>query len=590
MKKTNKKIGKYLIAPIVSLFTLVTIGASVGFSPSGSLGSLGNTVAKAKMETAEAFSVLKGDDVKIDIGGYQSAAIVDKKLFMWGKNNYGQLGIANKVNQNKPVYVDVDGDKNPNNDNVLDVALGDNHSSALTSSGLYTWGSNSIGQLGLGTSTSQYETPQKVTISGTPTQISMGGGHSSALTSSGLYTWGYNSNGQLGLGNTTLYNTPQKVTIPVTPTKVALGSEFSSALTSSGLYTWGSNNFGQLGLGTSGSSTKQTTPQKVTALSGTPTQISLGTYHSSALTSSGLYTWGYNGDGQLGIGTNSNKSTPTLVDNSSNLHKDLNILDLTAVTDTDNLKNKTTGETTPEHLINLIKNNNSRLFDKYTSDSVITIKDVVRTASYKEGNVLLGKITYKFNNDQQSNWLGYQNINGVKYAPGNVDKEITVTKFKKSETKNISKIEAKVHDKTYSVDDLVEELTGKLDVNNGVNPNRDTLNKFLDFNDFPSAMKVTKADNLKKDQSNGTLTMDLTVDQYTEEGTTGETVPLVKTHTYTDVKIENLRTPDPTIVDIVATDELKSTVTSIKLMGIINNTPKNKVDFQKSLSDYFDFS
>ncbi|MGL4950541.1 MAG: RCC1-like domain-containing protein, partial [Mycoplasma sp.] len=133
MKKTNKKIGKYLIAPIVSLFTLVTIGASVGFSPSGSLGSLGNTVAKAKTKTAEGFSVLKGDDVKFEMGEGHSAAVFDGKLFAWGQNDKGQLGIGNTTNQNKPVYVDVDGDKNPNNDNVTEVSLGAFSSAVITS-------------------------------------------------------------------------------------------------------------------------------------------------------------------------------------------------------------------------------------------------------------------------------------------------------------------------------------------------------------------------------------------------------------------------------------------------------------------------
>ncbi|MGL4951325.1 MAG: RCC1 domain-containing protein, partial [Mycoplasma sp.] len=635
MKKTNKKIGKYLIAPIVSLFTLVTIGASVGFSPSGSLGSLGNSIAKAKMETAEAFSVLKGATTKIEGNDEHSAAIFDGKLFMWGKNHQGQLGNNSTDNKNKPVYVDVDGDKNPNNDNVLDVSLGQYHSVArtssgvyawgwnlrgqlglgnfdtryttpqkvtalseiptqistgfshttvLTSSGMYTWGYNANGQLGLGTTTEKYNTPQKVTISGTPTKISAGESHSAAVTSSGLYTWGLNTSGQLGLNNTTDFNTPQQVSIPGgTPTHISMGGLHSAAVTSSGLYTWGKNSDSQLGLedttnrltpqpvtisgtptqismgetqslaitttgayawgknntgqlGFNDSNTRRK-PEKITLLPGTPTQISSGKFHSIFITSSGVYTCGSNSAGQLGTGNNTQYRKPELVDHSSNFHKDLNILDLTTVTDSESLKNRTThkDDTKEDNLINLIKNNNSILFDKYTSNSKITVKDVERVASYKVDDVLLGKINLTFNNNMQcDSWVGYQNTDGVEFAIGNVDKKITITKFKKSETENISKIEVKEHDKTYSVDDLVEEIgpSGKV-------PNRDALNKFLDFKDFPSDMKVTKVEYILETPRTNVLSLDLTVDKYTEEGSTGETVTLVTPTLYEGIKIEN---------------------------------------------------
>ena len=45
-------------------------------------------------------------------------------------------------------------------------------------------------------------------------------------------------------------------------------------------------------------------------------QVSLGTHHSAALTSNGgLFTWGYNYSGQLGDGTTTNRSTPTEITN-----------------------------------------------------------------------------------------------------------------------------------------------------------------------------------------------------------------------------------------------------------------------------------
>ncbi|MGL4950825.1 MAG: hypothetical protein ACRC4M_03290, partial [Mycoplasma sp.] len=84
------------------------------------------------------------------------------------------------------------------------------------------------------------------------------------------------------------------------------------------------------------------------------------------------------------------------------------------------------------------------------------------------------------------------------------------------------------------------------------------------------------------------LSLDLTVDKYTEEGSTGETVTLVTPTLYEGIKIENLRIPEPTIVDI-KTDVLP-TVTSTKIRDIIESTEKNPIKFQENLSTYFDFS
>ncbi|MGL4950826.1 MAG: RCC1 domain-containing protein [Mycoplasma sp.] len=683
MKKTNKKIGKYLIAPIISLFTLVTIGASVGFSPSGSLGSLGNSVAKAKVETAETFNSLKSDDIKVEFGNSFSAAIVDKKLFMWGNNANGQLGIDSTTNQTKPVYVDVDGDKNPKNDNVTDVFLGGSHTLAFSSSNIYVWGLNSSGQLGLGTNEYLYTTPQKLDTSaiGSPVKAALGENHTIVSTIYGLCGWGSNSSGQLGIGNVSDKNAPYPILtgLPDTPTEISAGKEFTTVIASNGLYTWGNNDKGQLGLGDDnmrmtptqvlmrgsllkissgwyhssivtdegfftwgannygqlglndtvqrnnptwvstselpkeislgvthssmilssdlytwgsngsgqlgiGSTSQKNTPTKV-SITGTPSKVSLGNEQSSVVTSNGLSTTGMNNFGQLGLGNTTNKTSFTLIDHSSNLHKELNILDLTAITDSDKLKEKTVAQVDDAHLINLIKINNSRLFDKYTSDSVITVKNIVKEASYKDGNELFGKIKLTFNNDKQSNWLGPQNINGVKFAIGNIDKEITITKLTKSDTSNSKIIVKTSYDKTLSVDDLIEQIGIE-----GGTPNRSILDKLIDFKEFPSSMKVTKVKFKPTTPRTDVLLLDLTVDSYIETGTSGETITVTKDTEYLNIKIQGLRIPEQTVIKINIDKDAQSQITSSKIWNLIDATPKNKIDFQKALSEYFDFS
>ena len=179
---------------------------------------------------------------------------------------------------------------------------------------VYTWGSNSNGQLGRDTTSSGAPTnllPAPVTPPAGVrfTLVSAGGYHSMAIGSDGnVYTWGNNDGGQLGRsssvtsGATIVGNSrPGPVSNPIgsTFTAVSAGFNYSTALTSDGtLMTWGENVFGQLGRKTSSGST----PGKVGAPTGvTYTGSAAGYTHSMAIGSDGnLYTWGSNVDGQLG--------------------------------------------------------------------------------------------------------------------------------------------------------------------------------------------------------------------------------------------------------------------------------------------------
>ena len=138
------------------------------------------------------------------------------------------------------------------------------------------------------------------------------------LASSGeWYGWGYNNYGQVGIGNTIDQSTPQRITSlsGLGVTELQFGGSSSStifALADNGeWYGWGSNNTGQLGIGTSISAT---TPQRITSLSGLGvTELQLGESYLPvfALTASGeWYGWGNNTFGQLGIGTSTSVTTP----------------------------------------------------------------------------------------------------------------------------------------------------------------------------------------------------------------------------------------------------------------------------------------
>ena len=117
----------------------------------------------------------------------------------------------------------------------------------------WVWGANNYGQLGLGTNTEQENVPVQNTLLSIHCddcrQIAGGGGHTLVLDTGGaLHVAGWNLAGQLGLGHETSVNTFTRVNIVENIVAVAAGWDFSLLLSDNGdVFSCGSNSFGQLG-------------------------------------------------------------------------------------------------------------------------------------------------------------------------------------------------------------------------------------------------------------------------------------------------------------------------------------------------------
>ena len=268
-----------------------------------------------------------GPVTQVAAGSQHSLALTASgQLYAFGSNITGQLGSDRNVttaNPNPtPALVVLPGKVGV----ITQIAAGDSHSLALTSSGqLYAFGSNGLGQLGTGADPLlPHPTPAPVALPGEVgpvTQISAGGSHTLAVTASGqLYAFGDNDDGELGIGplldggESNPVPTPTQVTLPgaVGPvTGVSGGSHHSLALTASGqLYAFGANAFGELG---STGDTRDATPTLVTLPGqlGQITQVVAGLDDSRVVTSSGqLYGFGYNSNGQLGSDANAGTANP----------------------------------------------------------------------------------------------------------------------------------------------------------------------------------------------------------------------------------------------------------------------------------------
>lgn len=246
------------------------------------------------------------------------------------------------------------------------VATSGGHKFVLTNEGvLYAWGDNQYGQLGFAPDTDYGYTPSNTNrptiVDGTWSKVAAGGKHSAAIDTDGhLWTAGWNGKGQLGTGDTDNRTTWTETASDRTFTDVACGNDFTLAIAADGTLWfagWGTPDWTQAQPGTtftqvsatantwtalaSDGTVRYNTDNQANAyrIEGNYTQVaaelglvlclradgnvqigsslviglkdvkSIAAGHHScyAITNDGhLWTWGWNGDGQLANGRTGN--------------------------------------------------------------------------------------------------------------------------------------------------------------------------------------------------------------------------------------------------------------------------------------------
>ncbi|MEV6975051.1 hypothetical protein [Kitasatospora sp. NPDC093806] len=264
---------------------LLADGTVVGWGSNGA-GQLGNgasgTFNTTPVQTCEVSgcSAPLTHVVALAAGSAHSLALgTDGYVRAWGSDSDGQLGDGN-TGTISPTPIFVSGVSG-----ATAIAGGFYHSVAVQTGGtVMTWGSNSLGQLGDGTTTDR-STPVQVCAQGATApcatfltgigQVAAGYGHTVALRTDGsVRSWGYNASGQLGNGTTTGTTTPVRVCAGGTTAPCGTFQDGITALAAAGGQTlalrfdggvraWGSNSFGLLGDGTT---VDRTTPVRVCAI------------------------------------------------------------------------------------------------------------------------------------------------------------------------------------------------------------------------------------------------------------------------------------------------------------------------------------
>jgi alpha-tubulin suppressor-like RCC1 family protein len=244
----------------------------------------------------------------VSVGSLHTIALkTDGSLWSWGNNGYGRLGDGSTTTRSVPVTVAGGGN------NWCAICAEDCHNIALKTDGsLWTWGGNGQGRLGNGGTSARSSPGTIVGILYDWCSISAGTSHSAAITKCGvLYTWGDNTCGKLGDGTTTSRTSPVSVAGGGSNwCRVSSGFCHTIAVKTDGtVWTWGGNGYGELGDGTT---TSRSSPGTVAGGGTNWNSVSAGMCHSAAIKTDGIvWTWGANaGNGRLGDGTTTARSSP----------------------------------------------------------------------------------------------------------------------------------------------------------------------------------------------------------------------------------------------------------------------------------------
>lgn len=240
----------------------------------------------------------------------------DNTVWSYGRGTFGSLGNGGTSDANAPVAVSIS--------NVKAIAAGSGYHSLFLKNDGTVWacGYNFDGELGDGTNGAAANKLSPVQVLGLTGIIAIAAGekHSLFLKNDGtVWATGYNGYGQLGDNTTVAKNTPFQ--IPGLSNIVAIGAgDMHSLFVQAGgsVMACGRNFYGQVGDGTN--LNNRLTPVSVSSTLTNVIAVDGGYGYSMFLRSDGtVYSCGFNSVGQLGDGTNTDKSTPVQMLSLSNI-------------------------------------------------------------------------------------------------------------------------------------------------------------------------------------------------------------------------------------------------------------------------------
>lgn len=207
-------------------------------------GRLGRPTLNYNSSPIQVGSLTNWSKIDCSTSGFAASIKTDGTLWTWGYNPWGNLGDGTVVYRSSPVQVGA-------LTTWSQVNCGANHIAAIKTDGtLWVWGRNLFGELGINQGYSSYRSsPVQVGALTNWSQVACGTFLTIAIKTDGtLWSWGSNSVGQLGDNTTVNKSSPVQVGALADWSKLSTGNQFSTAIKTNGtLWTWGGNPNGQLG-------------------------------------------------------------------------------------------------------------------------------------------------------------------------------------------------------------------------------------------------------------------------------------------------------------------------------------------------------
>ncbi|MBL0339515.1 MAG: hypothetical protein IPP71_00475 [Bacteroidetes bacterium] len=256
--------------------------------------------------------------IKISHGWEHTLALkCDKTVVAWGKNDENQIGNSNITMNRSLVGVPVESSSNVSLSNIIDIAAGKYNSMAVDGEGYaYYWGYSLLDLIG--NPSTNTILPEKLRINSSTlvtnaVAVSAGSDHLVVLLRDGtVLTFGSNTFGQLGVDNTATPNSIYGVQVQTNSgvlsniIAISAGDRITLALDKSGdVYAWGFNNNGQLGLGAPAFPFYEKYAQKIATLSDIKSIYTQVATSMAIKNNNSVYCWGLNNFYQCGQTSNS---------------------------------------------------------------------------------------------------------------------------------------------------------------------------------------------------------------------------------------------------------------------------------------------
>ncbi|XP_072761626.1 uncharacterized protein Ca isoform X2 [Anoplolepis gracilipes] len=212
-----------------------------GSSVQGCLGTGSSVLRYGAPHAICFFRSMEIEVFSVSCGHCHTLAVTNNGIYAWGSSQFGQLGLGKVLQCSNPELI-----VSLAQEVIVDAVAGQYHSVALTADGrVFTWGWGVHGQLGHG-NTDERITPSLITaLLGVVVRcISAGYAHTLALSVDGVvYAFGSNVLGQLGIGgNNAKSSVPTKVSLPDGITLISTGYFHNLALSDTNkLYVWGAS-------------------------------------------------------------------------------------------------------------------------------------------------------------------------------------------------------------------------------------------------------------------------------------------------------------------------------------------------------------